>query len=76
MKRLLAYIGLGFLAPLVLLAILTERDFKGRTARLFARLVSAVQPLNARLHGELHEWRSEIRWDDVLSWVMEDRRQQ
>ncbi len=72
-RRLALYGALGVLAPLVLLAILMERDFRRRAGRFFARLASSLEPVNDRLKDELHEWRADTKWDEVLSWMMDDR---
>jgi hypothetical protein len=62
--------SLGACAPFVVIAILSQRVLRKRTARLARLAAASLEPLSRAMTRELSNWREEMTWSEVLwQWV-------
>jgi hypothetical protein len=62
--------SLGACAPLVVIAILLQRDVRRRTARLALLAAASLEPHVDSIRRELYNWREEVTLSEmVLEWI-------
>jgi hypothetical protein len=62
--------SLGACAPLVVIAILLQRDLRRRTARLALLAAASLEPHVDSIRRELYSWREEMTLGEmVLEWI-------
>jgi hypothetical protein len=64
--------SLGACAPLVVIAILLQRDLRKRTARLALVAAASLQPHVNSVRRELYNWREEMTLSEMVwEWIAE-----